>query len=94
MQEHKEVFFFAAKLGALEGYLFERRRVEPLDNWLGNISRIYQDLSPASKKKLAPDIVPVLERILEYGKRAFKPEQKGKLERMLRECSAGVDKVG
>ena len=94
MKEHKEVFFFAAKLGALEGYLFERRRIEPLDNWIGNISRMYQDLPPASKKELAPDIVPVLERILEYGKMVFNTEQKGKLERMLQECSAGVDKVG
>ena len=94
MKEYKEVFFFAAKLGALEGYLCKRRRVEPLDNWIGNISSMYQDLSPGLKKELAPDLVPVLERILEYGKRVFDTEQRGKLERMLQECSANVDRGG
>lgn len=94
MKEHKEVFFFAVKLGALEGYLCERSRVEPLDNWIGNISRMYQDLSPGLKRELAPDLVPILERILEYGKKVFSTEQKRKLERMLQECSTGVDKVG
>ncbi len=94
MREHQEVFLFVAKAGALEGYLFKRRKVEPLNNWIDNISRMYHDLSPEVKKELDPVLVPVLKRILEYGKRVLEPELKGKLEQMLLESSAGLEKVG
>ncbi len=94
--QHQEVFLFAAKAGALEGYLFRRRKVEPLTNWIDNISRMYRDLSPEVKKELDPVLVPVLQRTLEYGKRVLEPELKGKLEQMLLESSAGleIEKVG
>ena len=94
--QHQEVFLFAAKAGALEGYLFRRRKVEPLTNWIDNISRMYHDLSPEVNKELAPVFVPVLKRILEYGKRVLEPELKGKLEQMLLESSASFEakKVG
>jgi len=92
--EHQDVFLFAAKAGALEGYLFRRRKVEPLNNWIDNIGRMYHDLSPEVKKELNPVFVPVLKRILEYGKRVLEAELKGKLERLLLESSAGLEKVG
>ena len=92
MGYHQEVFLFAAKAGALEGYLFRRRKVEPLDNWIGNISRMYHELSPEVKKEVAPVFVPVLERILKYGKRVLEPQLKGKLELLLQEASAGMEK--
>lgn len=89
--QHQEVFLFAAKAGALEGYLFGRRKVEPLTSWIDNISRMYHDLSPAVKKELEPVLVPVLQRTLEYGKRVLEPELRGKLEQMLLESSAGLE---
>lgn len=94
--QHREVFLFAAKAGALEGYLFRRRKVEPLTNWIDNISRMYHDLSPEAKKELAPVLVPVLQRTLEYGKRVLEPGLKGKLEQVLLESSGGLEtkKVG
>ena len=94
--QHQDVFLFAAKAGALEGYLFRRRKVEPLTNWIDNISRMYHDLSPEVKKELDPALVPVLQRTLEYGKRVLEPELKGKLEQMLLESAAGLEtkKVG
>jgi hypothetical protein len=53
---------------------------------------MYGELSPEVKKELNPDFVPVLKRILEYGKRVLEPELKGKLELLLREASAGMEK--
>lgn len=89
--QHQEIFLFAAKAGAPEGYLFRRRKVEPLTNWIDNISRMYHDLSLEARKELAPALVPVLKRTLEYGKRVLEPELKGKLEQVLRESSAGLE---
>ena len=92
--QHQDVFLFAAKAGALEGYLFRRRKVEPLTNWIDNISRMYHDLSPEVKKELDPVLVSVLKRTLEYGKRVLEPELKGKLEQMLLQSSTGLEKAG
>ncbi len=94
--QHQEVFIFAAKAGALEGYLFRRRKVEPLTNWIDNMSRMYHDLSSEVRKEFNPALVPVLKRTLEYGKRVLEPELKGKLEQLLRESSTGLEteKVG
>lgn len=92
--QHQDVFLFAAKAGALEGYLFRRRKVESLTNWIDNVSRMYHDLSPEVKKELAPVLVPVLKRTLEYGKRVLEPELRGKLEQVLLESSAGLEKAG
>ena len=94
MKEHQGVFLFAAKVGALEGYLFRREEVEPLTNWIDNISRMYHDLSPEVKRELALVLVPVLKRILEYGKGVLVPELKEKLEQMLLESSAGLKRAG
>jgi len=96
MREQQEVFLFAAKAGALEGYLFRRRKVEPLTNWIDNVTRMYHELSPEVKKELDPVLVPVLQRTLEYGERVLEPELKGKLEQLLLESSAGLEakKVG
>ena len=88
--QHQPVFLFAAKAGALEGHLFERSEVEPLTNWVDNISRMYCDLSLEVRKELAPVLVPVLKRTLEYGKKVLEPELKGKLEQILQESSAGL----
>ena len=81
--ELEPVFLLAAKAGALEGYLFERKDVEPLSNWIDNIARMYQDLSPELRQALAPVLRPVLERTLKYGNAVLETALKEKLERML-----------
>ena len=54
--EYQELFLFAAKAGSLEGYLFNRRKVESLDNWITHISEMYRDLSPAVRKEINPEL--------------------------------------
>jgi len=89
--QYQELFLFATKAGALEGYLFKRRKVEPLDNWINNISRMYRELPAAVKKEVNPVFVPVLKRILEYGEKVLESGLREKLEHMLRESSAGLE---
>lgn len=81
--EYRELFLFAAKAGALEGYLFKRRKAEPLANWINNISQMYHDLSPAMKSEVNPEFAIVLERILSHGKRLLEPALREKVEQML-----------
>jgi hypothetical protein len=87
MKERKEIFLFAAKVGSLEGYLFERESVEPLTNWVDNISRMYGDLPPEVKKELAADLVPVLKRVLQYGAKTLEAGLKEKLEQLLQDAA-------
>ena len=91
IEQYRELFLFAAKAGALEGYLFKRRKAEPLDNWVDNISRMYQGLPAAVRREVDPVFTPVLERILEYGERVLESGLKGKLEHMLLASSAGME---
>jgi len=86
--QYQELFLFAAKAGALEGYLFKRRKVEPLTNWIDNISRMYQALSPEVKREVDPVFTPVLNKILEYGERVPEPGLREKLEELLQVSSA------
>ena len=81
--QHRELFLFAAKVGALEGYLYRRRKPEPLDDWVNNISRMYHELSPVVKREVAPVLVPLLERTLKYGARALEPGLREKLQQLL-----------
>ena len=88
--QYQELFLFAAKAGALEGYLFKRRKVESLDNWVDNIGRMYRELPAAVRKEINPVLVTVLKRALEYGDKVLKPGLREKLEQMLAESSAGL----
>ena len=89
--QYRELFLFAAKAGALEGYLFNRRKVEPLDNWIDNIGRMYQELPTAVRREVDPVFTPVLKRILEYGERVLESGLREKLEQMLLASSAGLE---
>lgn len=80
---YRELFLFAAKAGALEGYLFERKEAEPLDSWVDNISRMYQELPEEIKEEINPALSTVLKRVLEYGASVLKPELREKLEQLL-----------
>lgn len=89
MSEYTEFFRFAAKAGALEGYLFKRDKVEPLANWIGNVEGMYQNLSPAAKKEIKEEMEGVLQRILEYGERVLAPELKDRLNRLAQTVQKG-----
>ena len=80
---YEQLFLFAAKAGSLEGYLFRRRKVEPLANWVGNIDRMYHELPPDVRREVAPVLAPVLERALRYGDKLLEPEFKEKLQKLL-----------
>jgi len=88
--QYQELFLFAAKAGALEGYLFKRRKVEPLTSWIDNISRVYHALSPEVKREVDPVFTPVLNRVLEYGGRVLEPGLREKLEELLLASSANL----
>ena len=80
---YSELFLFAAKVGALEGYLYRRRKVELLADWIDNIGRMYHELSPAVKREVAPLVIPVVERALKYGDRVLESGLKEKLQQLL-----------
>ena len=86
-EEYHELFLFAAKVGSLEGYLFERSKVEPLSDWLNNIDKMYHGLSSAVKAEVAQVLTPVLKRILEYGEKTLEPGLREKVDKLLREAS-------
>ena len=88
-EQYRGLFLFAAKTGSLEGYLFERREVEPLEDWVGNIVRMYQELPTTTRKEVAPVLTPVLEKILEYGESVLESGLREKLEQMLVTVSGG-----
>ncbi|MFC1979654.1 hypothetical protein ACFLVS_02095 [Chloroflexota bacterium] len=80
---YQELFLFAAKVGSLEGYLFQRTDLEPLDDWVDNILRMYEELPAAVKKDVAPVLAVVLKRVLDYGETVLKSELRKKLEQVL-----------
>lgn len=85
----QQVFLFAAKVGSLEGYLYNRRKVESLDDWVDNIERMYPELAPEIREELAPLLAPVLKRILDTGDKLLTADHKRKLHTVLSEASAG-----
>ena len=85
--QSEQVFLFAAKTGSLEGYLYQRDKVEPLTNWVDNINRMYHELPPGVREEVNPSLVAVLKRTLEYGQDLLEPELKGKLRELLQDAS-------
>ncbi len=81
--QYHELFLFAAKAGSLEGYLFQRQAVEPLTDWVDNITRMYDELSPVVRKDIAPATAVVLKRALEYGDKLLESGLKEKLQQLL-----------
>jgi hypothetical protein len=83
MSGYGEFFRFATKAGSLEGYLFQRDKVEPLADWIGNIEKMYHKLPATVKKDIGEEFQEVLQRILKYGDRVLEPELKGRLGQLL-----------
>ncbi len=88
MEEYAEFFKFAAKAGALEGYLYEREKIEPLSNWVNNMQVMYNKLPADVKKEIKEEYSTVLTRILENGEKVLNDEIKSKLNSMLSELGA------
>ena len=83
MGKYEELFKFAAKAGALEGYLYEREKVESLSNWVGNIERMYTSLPDEVKKDIRDEFGNILTRTLTYGGRVLQEEIRTKLNNLL-----------
>jgi len=83
MGEYAEFFKFAAKAGALEGYLYEREKIEPLSNWVNNMQVMYDKLPADVKKEIKEEYSTVLTRILKHGEKVLSDEIKSKLNSML-----------
>lgn len=88
MGEYAEFFKFAAKAGALEGYLYEREKIEPLSNWVNNMQVMYDKLPADVKKEIKEEYSTVLTRILHNGEKVLNDEIKSKLTSMLSELGA------
>ena len=83
MEEYLKLFKFAAKAGSLEGYLYERQKVEPLDNWVNNIEKMYANLPDNVKKDIGDELAIVLKRSLKYGEKVLEKEIKTRLTNLL-----------
>ncbi len=83
--EFEQLFNFAAKAGALEGYLFEREKTEPLANWVNNIDEMYHKLPESVKKDIGKAYAVVITRTLSNGEKVIPDELKSKLRSMLSE---------
>ena len=83
--EYEQFFNFAAKAGALEGYLYEREKIEPLTNWVNNIDEMYRKLPESVKRDIEKAYAVVLTRILSNGEKVIPEELKSKLNSMLSE---------
>ena len=83
MGEYEELFKFAAKAGALEGYLYERERVEPLDNWVNNIVSMYSSLPFGMKEDIKSEFTVVLHRTLKHGQSVLDKEITAKLDNLI-----------
>ena len=83
MGEYEELFKFAAKAGSLEGYLYERENVEPLDDWVGNIEKMYAGLPDNIKREIRAEFARILTRISTYGEKVLGDEMKTRLNNLL-----------
>ena len=87
----KNLFNFSAKVGCLEGYLYERKDadISTLPNWLGNIEKMYRDLPAKVKRGFLEDYKNILQKILRSSKKILKKEDGGltKLKSMITDIS-------
>ena len=83
MGQYEELFKFAAKAGALEGYLYEREKVEPLYDWVSNMERMYAGLPDNVKEDIRNELSSVLTRTLTYGGKVLEEEIRTRLNNLL-----------
>ena len=83
MSEYEDLFKFAAKAGSLEGYLYEREKLESLYSWVGNIEAMYANLPGTIKKDIRDPLKSVVTRSMHYGQKTLDAEIKERLEKLL-----------
>jgi hypothetical protein len=76
MGSERDLFIFSAKVGCLEGYLYERRDadISTLPNWVGNIENLYRNLPAEIRKDFVEDYKNILEKILQSSEKILKKE--------------------
>jgi len=82
MEEYEALFKFAAKAGSLEGYLYEREKIEPLSNWVSNLETMYASLPEEVKDQIRNELSTVLERTLNYGGTRLEEEIRTRLNNL------------
>jgi hypothetical protein len=85
MGAYEELFKFAAKAGSLEGYLYEREKVEPLDDWVNNIEKMYTSLPDPVQEDVRDEFRNVLNRNLTYGEDVLEDDIRTRLSNLLSE---------
>ena len=85
MGQFAEFFKFAAKAGSLEGYLYERERVEPVRNWVANIEKMYQSLPVEVREDIKKEFGEVLRKVITYGEKVLEDDVQTKLNGLLSE---------
>lgn len=83
MGEYEVLFKFAAKAGSLEGYLYEREKVESLCDWVSNIEKMYAGLPENVKEDIRDEFRSVLKRSLTYGEKVLAEEIRTRLNNLL-----------
>ena len=87
----RDLFNFSAKVGCLEGYLYERKDadISTLPNWLGNIEKMYRDLPAKVKRDFFEDYKNILGKILQSSEKILKKEDSvlTKLKSMIADIS-------
>lgn len=74
---NRDLFNFSAKVGCLEGYLYERKdaNISTLPNWVGNIEKMYRSLPAEVKGDFLEDYKNILEKILESSEKILEEEE-------------------
>ena len=77
MALNRDLFNFSAKVGCLEGYLYERKEadISTLPNWVGNIEKMYRNLPEKVKRDFLEDYKHILEKILQSSEKILKKER-------------------
>jgi hypothetical protein len=82
MGEYEALFKFAAKAGSLEGYLYEREKIEPLSNWVSNLETMHANLPDEVKAQIREELSNVLDRTLNYGGTVLEEEIRTRLNNL------------
>jgi len=66
MSLYAELFALAAKTGCFEGYLYERKQVDPAiyDDWVGNMTRMFDALPAQVRREIRPEFHKILTNAL------------------------------
>lgn len=91
MALNRDLFNFSAKVGCLEGYLYERKKVDisTLPDWVGNIEKMYRKLPEKVTREFLEDYKTILEKIFQSSEKILKKDDRvlTKLRSMIADIS-------